>query len=578
MGRLAGRERRLWLKAAPWVYFVALTLFMTWPLARQAGDHILGNRGDNFYFLWLIRWWEGAIQRLPASPLVVPGLNYPEGWNLAYNEIPLTMVAQALPAGALFGTTAGFNFSVWLSFVLSGMGMYYLVRRLTGSGPAALVAGTVFAFAPYRFGHLMGHFNLVGTHFLPFYFLALHAALENAARKKPFGRRLAGAAAGLGLIGLTSQYYLYMTLVLTAAFAAGFWVWGAGPEARKRAAFYLRLAGAAALLAGVAVLCALPYFSLSGRAPIPPRSGAEMAFWSSSVAEFFVPPPYHFLLRGWVGRHFDRRLWVEKNLYLGLLPLALGALAFAVRKRTPDPGDRRKLALFAFLFAWAFVLALGPRLKVAPGPTDPAADAVLNAKRLPLPGALLVRTLPFYDRMRAFARYGVFAVLFLAVLAGFGVRWVVGRTRSPKAAAALTAFLALFVLFEFKQAKLPMVKVDGRPVDRWLAERHEPGAVIQFPAWQMVAPDAVYGAAVHKKPFVGAFFAAYPSPQWSRIFPVLERFPDRASVDLLEELGVRYVLVDSTAYPDFDRVQAEAGRLGLSLLTRQGSVLVYRTR
>ena len=110
MGRLAGRERRPWLKAAPWVYFVALTLFMTWPLARQAGDHILGNRGDNFYFLWLIRWWEGAIQRLPASPLVVPGLNYPEGWNLAYNEIPLTMVAQALPACALFGTTAGFNF------------------------------------------------------------------------------------------------------------------------------------------------------------------------------------------------------------------------------------------------------------------------------------------------------------------------------------------------------------------------------------------------------------------------------------------------------------------------------------
>ncbi|MBM3312604.1 MAG: hypothetical protein FJY80_13990 [Candidatus Aminicenantes bacterium] len=574
MGRSTGRERRGWLKAAPWLYFAALTLLMTWPLAQHAGDHILGNRGDNFYFLWLIRWWEGAVQRLPASPFVVPGLNYPEGWNLAYNEIPLTMVAQALPVSALFGTTAGFNFSVWMSFLLSGMGMFYLVRRLTGNGPAALVAGTVFAFAPYRYGHLMGHFNLVGTQWLPFYFLALHAALENAARKKPFGRWLAGSAACLGLIGLTSQYYLYMSIVLTAAFVAGFWIWGAGPEARRRASFYLRLAGAAALLGVVAVACALPYFSLSDRAPIPPRSGGEMAFWSSSVAEFFIPPPYHFLLRGWVGRHFDRRLWVEKNLYLGLLPLALGLLAFAVRKKAAE--DRRKIALFGFMFACAFVLALGPRLKITPGPTDPAADASLNSRRLPLPGALLVRTLPYYDRMRAFSRYGVYAILYLAVLVGFGVRWIVGRTKSPKAAAALTAFLALFVLFEFKEARLPMVKVEGRPVDRWLAERHDPGAVVQFPASQMVAPDEVYNATVHKKPFVGAFFAAFPSPQWSRIFPVLERFPDGASVALLRELNVRYVLVDSTAYSDFSRVQAEVGRLALSFLTRQGPIFVYQ--
>lgn len=576
MGHPPGRAWRRGRKLVPWLYFAVLTIFMTWPLVQHAGDHIFGNLGDNFYFLWLVRWWEGAIQRLPASPLAVPGLNYPEGWNLAYNEIPLTQVVQALPASALFGTTAGFNFSVWMSFFLSGMGTYLFVRRLTRSRPAALLAGTIFAFAPYRYGHLMGHFNLIGTQWIPFYFLALHEALEKFAQKKPFGRWLAGSAVFLGLIGLTSQYYLYMALILTAAFVAGFLIWGAGPEARKRASFYLQLAGAGALLAAVAFVCALPYLSLSSQAPLPPRSAAEMAFWSPSVAEFFIPSPFHFLLRGWVSRHFDRLLWVENNLYLGLLPLALAVLAFAARKKIPE--DRKKIAFFAFLFLCAFVLALGTRLKIVPGPTNPAAAASLTVKGVPLPGAFLVRILPFYDRMRVFSRYGIFVILFLAVLAGYGARRVLSRVGSNKAAAALAAILALFIVFEFKQARLPLIKVEGRPVDHWLAEHHEPGAVIQFPAAEMVKPEQVFYATIHKKPFVGAFFAAFPSPQWSRVFPVLKRFPNRASVALFKELKVRYVLVDSTLYPDFGRVQAEIGRLGLIFFTRAGDIFVYTPR
>jgi len=571
--------RRAWRrsrKLVPWIYFGVLTVFMTWPLVRYGGSHVFGNLGDNFYFLWQVRWWEGAVQRLPVSPFSVPGLNYPEGWNLAYNEIPLTQVVQALPVSFLFGTTAGFNFSVWMSFFLSGLGAYLLVRRLTRSRAAALLAGTIFAFAPYRFGHMMGHFNLMGTQWFPFYFLALYETLVRFAQKRPVGRWLAGSAVFLGLIGFTSQYYLYMTLVLTAVFFLGFLIWGAETETRKRVSFYLQLAATGALLGAVAFVCALPFLSLSGQTALPTRSTAEMDFWSPSIAEFFIPSPFHFLLRDWVSRHFDRLLWVENNLYLGFLPLALAVLVFIVRKKIP--GDRKKIAFFAFLFLCAFVLTLGTRLKIAPGPTHPELAATLTMKGVPLPGAVLVRVLPFYGLMRVFSRYGIFAVLFLSVLAGFGARWILNRIRSEKKAVVLAAFFAFFIAFEFKHTRLPLVKVEGRPVDHWLAERHEPGAVVQFPATEMGKPEQVFYTSVHKKPFVGAFFAAAPSPQWLRISPALMRFPNRESVALFKELKVRYVLVDSSLYSDFDRVRQEIEKLDLAFLARSGDVFIYAPR
>jgi hypothetical protein len=264
---------------------------------------------------------------------------------------------------------------------------------------------------------------------------------------------------------------------------------------------------------------------------------------------------------------------VENNLYLGFIPMALAVLAFAVRKRIPE--DRRKIALFAFVFLCAFILTLGTQLKVTPGPTDPSKSLAFAEQGIPLPSALLARVLPFYDRMRVFSRFAIFAVLFLSLLAGYGALFAVGRIKNKKTAAVLAAAFLALVVFEFKNAGLPIVKVEGRPVDRWLAGRHERGAVIQFPAAEIGKAEQIFYTTIHRKPFVGAFSAAFFSPQYLRTFPLLERFPDRESVALLKELKVRYILVDSTLYSDFGRIQYEIGRLGLRFLRREGDIFVY---
>ena len=43
----------------------------------------------------------------------------------------------------------------------------------------------------------------------------------------------------------------------------------------------------------------------------------------------------------------------------------------------------------------------------------------------------------------------------------------------------------------------------------------------------------------------------------------MDNFPDAASVALLEELGVQYVVVNEAGYAEYPAVEAEITRLGL---------------
>ncbi len=204
------------------VYFTVLSIIMTYPLIARMGTVAPGaGGGDGSYFIWLVGWYQKALFQLKISPFFAPYLNYPQGWNLATTDITPAMVAIALPGSLLFGPTWGYNFSMLLSFILSGWAMYLWVKHLTDDPIAGLVAGTVFAFLPYRMVHfLVGHLNLVGTQWFPFYFWGLFDLLKQEKFSwKPV--LMAGIAAGL--IGLTSPYYTYMTVLTNRGLPAGFY-------------------------------------------------------------------------------------------------------------------------------------------------------------------------------------------------------------------------------------------------------------------------------------------------------------------------------------------------------------------
>ena len=582
VGSLAGRWRQFpYTREAVlvFVYFLLITVLITWPLLLRMTDSFVGQPGDNYYFLWEIGWVQKALFELHIPPHFAPNINYPEGWYLAYTDIAPLTIGTALPASLLAGPVFGYNFAILASYLLTGLIMYLWVRRLTGRPLAGLVAGTIFAFSPFRYAHyLVGHLNLLGTQWLPLYFMGLFQILQSERRSRV---DLLLTATAIGLVGLSSIHYLYMTLVLTFAVFLGALLFCGGPRstlAKKSVASMLAVYVTALPVLGLAIA---PYADLARKADIPVRSIEYVRQFSASPTDFILPATFHPLWGRWIGDHFDRSYWPEATLYLGAVGLILGVAALLLS------GGTMKAKGFLFLLSFSalagVVLALGISVQWLAHPVMIETPEFLQRwhpnpqAHIPLPGYFLFKALPFYSSMRVWMRYGVFVLLFVSPLAGIGAVELVERLKGRGRQAAGAVLLGL-VLLDFWPKQQPFTKVESDTLDLWLSEQPGKGAVAPFPFEAADSQTLIYRTLLNGKPFVGGLYAAHTTPQYMRIGPIMAGFPSTESVSELRRLGVQYVLVSSSAYPDFGTINDRIDELGLKRLTKIGETVVYELR
>jgi hypothetical protein len=555
------------------VYFIIMTIIMTWPLTRNMSHSIVGRIGDNIYFVWLIQWFQKALFELHKSPLFVPFLNYPQGWYLAYTDITPAMVFIGLPAGMIRGSIFGYNFAILASFVLSGLGMYLWVYKITKNNAASLIAGTAFAFLPFRMAHFLnGHLSLVGTQWFPFYFWGLTDLIF----QKHFSwKPILLASISLGLIGLTSIYYLYMTILVSVAFIIGALIL-INRNLIRDILFWRRLL--LFVLASVPLLAIgiFPYLQVYQQGGMPDRPINYVSLYSASPTDFALPPTQHFLVGQWVKYHFGRTMG-ESTLYIGIIIGGLALLAFICQKKIPQRGLINLLVWCGF---FAFILALGTNLHWLGHSVDRVPEFIKRwisqpDATIPLPGYFLFKFLPFYAKMRVWMRFGIFVFVFADALAGIGIAWLLTRIASRWRMVLAIGLLGL-VIFDFFPAPLrEFFRIESRPIDTWLAQQSGNGAVVQFPFELAEDQEQVYYTLTYNKPFIGGFFNAFPPEQYLRIQPVLMNFPNQESIDLLKQLGAEYILIDSSYYSDFNKTRMTVESLGLHLLTAIDSEYVY---
>jgi hypothetical protein len=560
-----------------WVclYFTALTLIMTWPLVLQMGSTMVGQVGDNIYFVWMIGWFKKALFDLHVNPFNVWFLNYPEGWSLAYTEITPVMILIALPFSLIGGPTFGYNAALIVSFVLSGLGMYLWVRKLTGSSMAGLASGTAFAFIPFHFAHfLIGHLNLSGIQWFPFYFMGFFELLM---AKKWTWRQVLLTGIFLGLISLTSQYYLFMTLMVSA-FAVVVYLGFINRNQIKNRHFWTGFLTAGAAAAPLVLAASAPYLMLLGQGGLPNRELGVVRPYSASLTDFLLPSTDHFLWGSWIGSHFNREMWVEGTLYIGLICAALALWAFVFKKKT---NQSVLLSLMGWTGLFALVLAMGTDLHWLGSPVEIPTPSFLAGRfdkptiPIPLPGYFLFLYFPLYAKLRAFMRFGIFVLVFISSAAGLGLAAMLQQFK-PGWKPFFAAAVIFLILFDFYPGPYKeFTKVEARPVDTWLASQEGSGAVAQFPFTIAEDQEHTYYTLVHGKPYICGFFNAFPPAQYARIKPILNQFPDEASVKLLKELGVQYILVDPSYYPDQVEMRRAAESLGLKFITRQGNQWVF---
>lgn len=555
------------LDALTLVLFLLLALWMTRPLARNVFDSVAGRIGDNIYFVWLVGWFKEAYFSLGVDPMQVWFLNYPAGWNLASTEIAPAQLALSVPLALLGGETFGYNAAHLLSFALSGWFVYLWIMRWSGSRAAGLVAGVIFACLPYRQAHfLAGHLNLAGTQWLPLFFWGWIDLLRREDGDTRVNYRAAiRAAVGLGLTALSSQYYIFMTLFVGAMLFVGavLWnrrLWTSAPF--WKSLFILTIAALPLL-----VIAEAPFLMLDASGAMPDRDMSSVRQYSASLSDFFLPATTHFLFGERVGAAFHRDLWIEASLYLGYAALALFFVGFFLRQSS---GQKRMIwrllvlgALSAMILAMGTDLHWNERALELPLPSWFASRLGRETLPLLLPGYFLFKYFPFFAKIRAMMRFGIFTELLLAAGAGLGMAALTQRLKTTKKSAVplIIAFLTL-ILFEYAPRALPETsRIAPRPVDDFLAAEPGDGAVMRLPFYLNDDQAGTYYTLTHGKPFVGGFFNAFPTAQYRAIKPIFDSFPSDDGMTLAREIGVRYFLIE--ADPDRPAESREAERLAL---------------
>lgn len=502
--------------------YLALTLLMTFPLAWQWRGSIPAGAGDIWQNYWNFWWWKQCLLE-GFNPLHSPLLFFPNGADLVFHTHSPFNQVLAMPVNLLFGEAAAYNFCILFALTLIGFGTYLLVRELTGSAEAGVLAGIVFAYFPQTIEQTLEHLNLFSLQFIP---LALYFLLRWSRSLRFIDALAFGACFGLNAL---CSWHLGLKLAIVVTPWMAWLVW----RHRRRWREFLGGAGAAAVLAVLLVLPLLvPILTLI--------VDGDDYFLKQAVPRgidptYLLTPSYANPLLGQLvtERYLNRAYQASGFIcYLGFIPfvLAMTALVRARRKTWP----------WLVLFAGGVVLALG-------------AEFLWNGiwyREVTLPFAAL-REFPFLQNLRVANRFMILAGLGLAVLAGYG--WQSLRIRSSWA----FPLIAVLILVEFSWLPFPLRKVEFSPLLQEVASR--PGAVLDLPFHQRSrAVGNMANQTVHGRPIGDGYLSSYPPAIDAAIggIPALGQLVNLPAPDAVVDVDALRALGFGTVVIHKDRLQS----------------------
>jgi hypothetical protein len=531
--KVGKRKGSLWRHLGALLLYGLLAAVFTWPLVLnvdRANDH-----GDPAVMVWSMAWISHALFNSPAS-LYDANIFYPVEDALAYTD--LLLPSALLDAPMYFATgnpLVGFNVILLLTFVLSGYTTFLLARRLLGGAPytlpAAIFAGAIFAFSPYRMAHIT-QLNSMTTYFLPLILLFLHRYLEDGRR----ARDLLLAGFFFTLNAVSGLYYGVFAVLMVVIFYVLWYL--LRRERPARWDFYYGIP-VAMIFGSVLFLILQPYLALSGAADH--SRSIETVDGGSVVAGALLSSPPESWLLGWtpdafrVSHEYGKPLY-ELTLYPGLAAAFLALYGF-LRRRSRDT------ALYALLGLAIFVFSLGPQVTVA-------------GQKIPMPYLLLYELVPGFSNLRVPARMWAIVMLCVAVLAAFGLRLLLERLRGRRATLALAA-VSLFALLEFapalpKQGYAVENPPELPPAYTYLAENApEETVVAEFPFASRNDPfretPRMYRSAYGWWNLVNGYASYFPE-NYSERGKALSKFSTPQGEDVLKRLSVDYLILHPEDY------------------------------
>jgi hypothetical protein len=492
------------------VLYTVLTLVYLRPVWAVWQDHIAPVPEDPVFNLYILKWGVHQI-RLGLPGVWDANIFYPVRGALTFSD---HLLGPALQIALFKNAIAGYNVLFVTSFVAGALATAWVARRGGASGSsfiAALLAGWMFAFSPFRLQHF-NHLQILLAQWIP---LTLWSWDRLLAERTP------GNAARFFLFyvlhvtgGCYLAYMIHVPLLVLLLNRAA--VDGRALLAPRSLRLLVPVAlGAAVVMAALF----LPYVETSRSLGLV-RNETEIGSLGASLASYLSPStenlyfetPKRGFFRTPAGALAAPFFRTENALFAGFLPtlFALWGLAAWLRRERPDggAGPIRRIVLAALLLTalaawlWGDLLTLtdpddladlpwrlgvlgqrgggwtAPALLLAVslgawlllrlrwrrsfGPLFPHPDPWLRgialsglacfALTFPIVYVPLARIVPGMDGMRVPARFYAFVSLTVALFAARGIDALLGRLRGVSArrtlAAAVSVLLAVILAAE----------------------------------------------------------------------------------------------------------------------------------
>ena len=532
------------------VLYLGLTLVFTYPLTSNLLTSFYGFPGDPYGLSGLsgLWWTKYAIFDLHMSPMFCPKVGYPFG---AYNMYPNPIISvMSLIATLLLGAVAAFNLVIIFSFIMAGIGAYYLVYLITKDEYASFVGGCIFAFAPYHFAHAIHHLSLTQIQWFPFCLVFLFKLRVDQSHRNALLFTLF-----LILQMFSDPYYALIVAIMALTFIA---VWIHADRLESLDSKTIRL-GLLSLFITMAI-SALTYAFLmrpaaSHSGVVPNRDIAELVAYSARPWDFFVPMIYHPVFGkytfGFIMSHLHGSNPVEQTIYLGYIPLVLAGFAIYRNKKGFIRDDQTEHENFAITFSMALIIA--SLLFMLP--------AYMQLGNLIVPSSLSYFLYKITQIFRVMTRFDVLIMLAMAILAGIGLKYAI------KSKIAIIIIMAL-IMFEYVPVPVadPMKLAEAtRPgqifpygeesyrgdttifnipeVYYWLAKQDNISIIAEYPMidapseFETIYYRYIFYQMIHKKTLVNG-----PDPDSRALQKMLYNLSD-GTADILSDLGATHIIV-----------------------------------
>ncbi|HET9225476.1 MAG TPA: hypothetical protein VFR31_02325, partial [Thermoanaerobaculia bacterium] len=414
-----------WPLAGAAVLYTVFGLFYLRPIWQVWQDRIAPSTADPLFNLWVLKWGVHQI-RTGLPDLWNANIFHPTPGTLALSD---HLIGPAFQISLFDNAIAGYNFLVFTSFVLTGLTVCWVVRRSGCSWIAAVLAGAMYAFSPFRLTQL-NHIQILLVQWAPLTLWFWDRLLaEHRARH-------AVLFLVFYLLHVTGGAYLaYMIHIPLLVILVN--------RGRELIGGWRVLIPVALVAGGILAAVFLPYatLGLERESDEVGEYGATLLSWLSPArgSLWFAPisKAYEQKRLGPAAEPFFR---TENALFAGFVPTILALLG--LWKLRPDPWERGLLLSGLACFALAHPIVYVPMMHVLPG---------LSGMRVP-------------------ARFAAFVSLAVVLLAAKGTDRLLARGKTW-----LVGLLALVLVAELTPKPVRWARLEREeafpPVYAWLAKQ-----------------------------------------------------------------------------------------------------------